>query len=86
MTPRSKKVLMFAYKRWNGDPRIQRELGALVADGFQVDFICTHIEREPPPVTANVSYYSLFMQKRRSSTIRYIFEYLSFCLWVFFLD
>ncbi len=80
-----KPVLIIAYKHWSTDPRIQREIGALVDNGYMVDYICTRMSSEPKPSMRGVRIYSFPIHKKRGGVLRYMTEYATFCLFVFIM-
>ncbi|MGD9973949.1 MAG: glycosyltransferase [Desulfatirhabdiaceae bacterium] len=80
----SNAVLVIAYKYWTQDPRILREIAALVRFGYAVDFICIRTPNGPPPTLEGVNIVSFPMQKKRGSTLQYVTEYLVFSLLLFF--
>ncbi|MBN1482180.1 glycosyltransferase family 4 protein [candidate division KSB1 bacterium] len=73
-----KSVLAIAFKYYYQDPRIQRQLKALVQDGYVVDFICPHDEHVVYPNIKNLHFIKINVKKKRASKLRYMFEYLSF--------
>ena len=72
------KILTIAFKYYYQDPRIQRQLKALVAAGYEVDFICPHDKHVVYPEIDKLNFIKIHVKKKRSSKIRYIFEYASF--------
>ncbi len=78
MKRNKKNILAFAFKYYYQDPRIQRQLKALVTAGYHVDYICPHDENVIYPEIDNLNFIKINVQKKRSTKIRYIFEYISF--------
>lgn len=80
-----KRILFIAYKFFDEDPRIVREVAACLRAGYKVDVICVgrpYGECIKPPY--GVTLYSPKIERKRASRLRYIWEYLYFLLYSFF--
>lgn len=79
------RVLMIHFSPYPYDVRPRREAETLVEAGFSVDTICYKREgQKSQEIHSGVTVYRINMRKSRSSKLRYIWEYLSFALIVFF--
>lgn len=72
------RILAIAFKYYYQDPRIQRQLKALTAAGYHVDFICPHDAHVIYPDIENLNFIKINVQKKRSTKLRYMFEYGAF--------
>ena len=77
---------MVLYSYYPQDPRPRREIEALIQGGHQVDLICLRGEgqvKKEKKYGCNV--YRVNLQRSRTSKIKYIQLYLSFCIRSFFV-
>ncbi len=80
------RVLMLIYKYFSEDPRPLREASALLDEGYEVDVICVHRPgRREDDSREGLHFYSLPVTRKRSSKIRYLFEYVLFFLYGFLM-
>ncbi|MDP2728800.1 MAG: glycosyltransferase WbuB, partial [Dehalococcoidia bacterium] len=71
------RVCLVRLSHFPGDPRLEREVGALVGDGFAVDVVCLKRGAEKGrEVVAGAEVYRLPLHHRRSGKLRYVWEYL----------
>lgn len=80
-----KKICCVSFWSYPINPRMRRELGVYVKEGYDVDIICPalpkeHVYKDEP----GISVYRTLIQRKRGGIKRYIFEYLAFCLLAFF--
>jgi len=76
------RVCIVRLSRFPGDPRVEREVGALIDAGFRVDLVCLKRagQKSIEPV-AGALVYRLPASHRRAGRLRYMFEYaLSFIM------
>jgi glycosyltransferase involved in cell wall biosynthesis len=66
------------------DARVKRKAEALVAAGYSVDVLALRRPGGKKTFTLNgVTVYTLPLEKKRASVLRYVFEYAAFFLWAF---
>ena len=82
----NKKVLMLVYSYHPQDPRPRREAEALIDEGYQVDMLCLRAPGQSRSEIVLGGYvYRVNLQRSRSSKLKYIKLYLSFCIRAFFV-
>jgi glycosyltransferase involved in cell wall biosynthesis len=81
-----KSICILVQNYYEIDIRVRRKAEALVAAGYSVDvFALASSYSESKEYTLNgVNVCTLSLGKKRGSIIRYLFEYLAFCLWCAF--
>lgn len=87
MEREGKTVGMIVQGDYSMDPRVQKEAEALVENGFEVHVICTmgpmNLSRPRPPKSEKirgVQVHRIPVGMRRSSIIRYVYEYIAVTL------
>ncbi len=66
------------------DARVKRKAEALVAAGYSVDVLALRRPGGKRTFTLNgVTVYTLPLEKKRASLLRYVYEYAAFFLWAF---
>jgi glycosyltransferase involved in cell wall biosynthesis len=86
MSPKkNRSVLIIAYKYGLTDPRIHREIAALLETGYQIDYICTRDHTLPDPPIRGVRIFAASVCRKRGNIARYIYEYFRFFLYCFFM-
>jgi glycosyltransferase involved in cell wall biosynthesis len=75
-----KRAIVVAYKIFNCDPRIIREINSLLDNGYVVDHICVkpNNEYQIAQLHPNLKLYWIHMKRKRGSLLRYLYEYLVF--------
>lgn len=74
----SPAILCVAYKYFDSDPRIIREVNALLDRGYLVDMICPRPPRGEYACPPGLRFHCITMDRRRGSRARYLLEYLHF--------
>ena len=70
------RIVMIVFSYYPGDTRVRREAEALVAAGMSVDVICLKLPAELQAEEINgVRAHRLNLNRKRSSKLRYLFEY-----------
>jgi glycosyltransferase involved in cell wall biosynthesis len=80
----SQRVCVVRHREYQTDPRVTRDVEALVASGKRVDVICLRRAGEPQVEEAGeVTIYRLGGSQKRGSLTRYVVKYLAFWIRVF---
>lgn len=79
-----KKALVIAYKHFNSDPRIIREMNSLLDNGYAIDHVCVNLNETDDIVhkQGKLNVYTINMHRKRGSLFRYLYEYASFFIFV----
>ena len=84
MTRRSARVCVVRHGYFPDDPRVRREVGALLDAGHEVDVVCLRAEGEERTGTwRSARIHRLPVRHERRGVARYLFEYSSFFLLAF---
>lgn len=79
-----KSVCILDQTLYEFDARVKRKAEALVAAGYSVDVLALRRPGGKKTFTLNgVTVYTLPLEKKRASLLRYVFEYAAFFLWAF---
>ena len=74
-----KRICIIAQSHYATDPRVRREVRALVGAGYDVDVICLCGSDEPrEQVTDGATIYGIPLDRKRGGKARYVFEYGAF--------
>ena len=86
LTSPMKSVCILVQSHYETDIRITRKAEALVGAGYQVDVLAlrSSFSKSKNYSLGGVSIYTISLGRKRSSLVRYLFEYLAFSLWAFF--
>lgn len=84
------RILVIANKYYDDDPRLQREVRALIEAGYYVDLICPRkkaIKNSEFTDGDNLTlkFYSLKISRKRGSKLRYILEYIIYFSFVSYM-
>ncbi len=83
---KTRNILYIIFKYFEADPRPQREVAALLDNGYHVDVICLHPIYADRKIIYNkkINYYTIKLNKQRGSKISYIFQYSTFFFFTLF--
>jgi glycosyltransferase involved in cell wall biosynthesis len=77
---RRRRVLMVTLHPYPGDAPVRRNAQFLANRGFGVDLICAGAEEDPPNHPPGLRMHRINVGHRRSSALRYAYEYATFFL------
>jgi len=76
-----KKICVVRHREYGKDPRVRRDVDALIAAGYHVDVVCLQgAEEQAQQVIDGAHIHRLTGQRRRGGLVRYVWEYVSFTL------
>jgi glycosyltransferase involved in cell wall biosynthesis len=79
-----RRICVIRQSTYPQDPRVRREVEALVESGFSVDLLCVGRPEDPARERGqNLDVRRLVLAHRRGSPARYIFQYSAFFFWAF---
>lgn len=78
------RICVIRQHHYPEDPRVRREVEALVESGYSVDVLCLGRRGDPPRERRGpIEVRRLKLLHRRGGLTRYLFEYSTFFLWAF---